>query len=138
LELGVVLVTSYIASVLIQKLLKGVNQGISPEEEQASTAAEKRLVKLLKEQGRNDTTPVLTTYERQIAQDVIDPSDITVEFADIGGMDDMKREIWELAVLPLKRPDLFASSSLLQAPGGILLYGPPGTGTNKGLKEMIQ
>jgi ATPase family AAA domain-containing protein 1 len=125
-EIGVILVTTYIASVLIQKLLKS-SQSISEEDEQASTAAEKRLQRLLKEQGRTGTL-TLTSYERQIAQDVIDPADIKVEFADIGGMDAMKEEIWQLAVLPLKRPDLFASSSLLQQPGGILLYGPPGTG----------
>ncbi|KAG7365863.1 cell division control protein 48, AAA family protein [Nitzschia inconspicua] len=129
LEVGVILVTTYIASVLIQKLLKNSNfQGLSDEDEQASTQAEKRLHRLLKEQGRSGGSLVLTSYERQIAQDVIDPADIKVEFADIGGMDAMKEEIWQLAVLPLKRPDLFSSSSLLQQPGGILLYGPPGTG----------
>ncbi|KAG7351764.1 cell division control protein 48, AAA family protein [Nitzschia inconspicua] len=128
LEVGVILVTTYIASVLIQKLLKNSNfQGLSDEDEQASTEAEKRLHRLLKEQGRSGSL-ALTSYERQIAQDVIDPADIKVEFADIGGMDAMKEEIWQLAVLPLKRPDLFSSSSLLQQPGGILLYGPPGTG----------
>jgi SpoVK/Ycf46/Vps4 family AAA+-type ATPase len=126
LEIGFIVVSTYLASVLIQRLLKGSGMGLSEDEEHNSVEGEKRLQKLLKKSGKN--RPSLTSFERQIAQDVVDPSDITVEFADIGGLDDTKEEIWQLAVLPLKRPDLFASSSLLQQPGGILLYGPPGTG----------
>lgn len=132
LELGVVLVTSWIASFLIGRILKSINavngNGLSEEDVQASTAAERRLVQLLKESDPNRPVPPLTSYERQIAQDVIDPRDIKVHFSDIGGLDAKKQEIWELVVMPLKRPDLFASSPLLTAPGGILLYGPPGTG----------
>jgi len=128
LELGMLIASGLLASYVVGKLAKSLQGGqVDADVEQASTAAEKRLVKLMKEQGRDDIPP-LTSYERQIAQDVIDPSDITVEFADIGGLDDKKQEIWELAVLPLQQPDLFSQSGLLQAPGGILLYGPPGTG----------
>jgi SpoVK/Ycf46/Vps4 family AAA+-type ATPase len=130
LELGVVCVTSYIASILITKVIKGINTpgGEDAESQAALTAAEKRLAFILERDGRPADSLTLTNYERQIAQDVIDPQDIPVTFSDIGGIDDMKQELWELAVLPLQRPDLFATSPLLQAPGGILLYGPPGTG----------
>lgn len=121
LELGMLIASGLLASYVVGKLAKSLQGGqVDADVEQASTAAEKRLVKLMKEQGRDDI-PSLTSYERQIAQDVIDPSDITVEFADIGGLDDKKQEIWELAVLPLQQPDLFSQSGLLQAPGGILL-----------------
>jgi ATP-dependent 26S proteasome regulatory subunit len=38
-------------------------------------------------------------------------------------------QIYELAVLPLKRPDLFNQPGrLLAAPKGLLFYGQPGTG----------
>jgi AAA+ superfamily predicted ATPase len=132
LEVGMLIATGLLASYVIGKLVKGMQSGQVDEDiERASTAAEKRLVKLMQEQGKGDgkaNTLTLTAYEKQIAQDVIDPADITVEFADIGGLDDKKQEIWELAVLPLQQPELFNQSGLLQAPGGILLYGPPGTG----------
>jgi SpoVK/Ycf46/Vps4 family AAA+-type ATPase len=127
LEIAIIGLTSYLASMLISKLMKGLPGSESAEDAALSAAAEQRLHRLLQDQGRSGK-PVLTSYERQIAQDVIDPADINVEFADIGGMDSMKEEIWQLAVLPLKQPDLFRQSSLLQQPGGILLYGPPGTG----------
>ncbi|KAL7426878.1 hypothetical protein ACHAXM_000629 [Skeletonema potamos] len=72
----------------------------------------------------------LSSYEMSIAQtNVIDPSNLSVRFSDIGGMDHIKSEIYDLVVLPLLRPDLFLSDSgLVSPPKGILLYGPPGTG----------
>ena len=72
----------------------------------------------------------LSSYEMSIAQtNVIDPSNLSVNFSDIGGMDSIKSEIYDLVVLPLLRPDLFLSDSgLVSPPKGILLYGPPGTG----------
>ena len=65
----------------------------------------------------------LSTYELSIAQtNVIDPSNLTVRFSDIGGMDSIKSEIYDLVVLPLVRPDLFMSDSgLVSPPKGILL-----------------
>ena len=71
----------------------------------------------------------LTDYEQAIAEDVIDPNDITISFKDVGGIDDMKAELFDLVVLPIVRPDLFQSDSgLVSPPRGILLYGSPGTG----------
>eukprot|EP00814_Leptocylindrus_danicus_P006921 CAMPEP_0116042642 /NCGR_PEP_ID=MMETSP0321-20121206/25824_1 /TAXON_ID=163516 /ORGANISM="Leptocylindrus danicus var. danicus, Strain B650" /LENGTH=465 /DNA_ID=CAMNT_0003523183 /DNA_START=16 /DNA_END=1414 /DNA_ORIENTATION=- len=71
----------------------------------------------------------LSQHEILVAENVIDPKDITVHFRDVGGIDDIKAEIWDLIVLPLQRPDLFCSESgLVAAPKGILLYGAPGTG----------
>lgn len=67
----------------------------------------------------------LTPYEIAIAQNnCIDPTTLSVTFSDVGGMDDIKSEVYDLVVLPLLRPDLFVSESgLVSPPKGILLYG---------------
>jgi ATP-dependent 26S proteasome regulatory subunit len=73
----------------------------------------------------------LNEYESAIAEDVIDPNDITTSFRDVGGIDDIKAELFDLVVLPILRPDLFQSDSgLVSPPRGILLYGAPGTGNH--------
>ncbi|KAK6623404.1 hypothetical protein RUM43_009256 [Polyplax serrata] len=49
----------------------------------------------------------------------------TVQWEDIGGLEDLKEEIMLTLNLPLKHPELF-SSGLKRS--GIMFYGPPGTG----------
>lgn len=72
---------------------------------------------------------VLTPYEQTIAMDVVAPDDIPVSFHDIGGLDDIIEELKESVIYPLTMPQLYtATSSLLSAPSGVLLYGPPGCG----------
>ncbi|GAD94388.1 membrane-spanning ATPase, putative [Paecilomyces variotii No. 5] len=71
----------------------------------------------------------LTQYEQAIAMDVVAPEDIPVSFEDIGGLDEIIEELKESVIYPLTMPHLYAStSSLLSAPSGVLLYGPPGCG----------
>lgn len=71
----------------------------------------------------------LTQYEQAIAQDLVAPEDIPVSFEDIGGMKDIIEELKESVIYPLTMPGLYSrSSSLLSAPSGVLLYGPPGCG----------
>jgi len=68
-------------------------------------------------------------YETSILRDVVDPSKISTLLRDVGGIDEMRAELWDLVVLPLLRPELFVSKSgLVSPPRGILLYGAPGTG----------
>lgn len=95
-----------------------------------NTQATSRLHEILKKRGREPKRPLrLTSHETHLAEDIIDSDDIDESFADIGGMDNLKQEIWELAILPLLRPELFRTKSkLLQQPSGILLYGKPGCG----------
>ncbi|OQR97125.1 ATPase [Achlya hypogyna] len=66
-------------------------------------------------------------YESIIAADLVDPNELDVGFADIGGLEEQKRELHDLVVLPLQSPEFF-QSKLLSVPNGILLYGRPGTG----------
>ena len=46
----------------------------------------------------------------------------------VGGLEDARRELRELVLLPLKRPRLYSESFGVPAPRGALLHGPRGTG----------
>ncbi|KAF1913354.1 P-loop containing nucleoside triphosphate hydrolase protein [Ampelomyces quisqualis] len=71
----------------------------------------------------------LDTYEQTIAMEVVAPDEIPVTFEDIGGLDPIIEELKESVIYPLTLPHLYShSSSLLSAPSGVLLYGPPGCG----------
>jgi transitional endoplasmic reticulum ATPase len=48
-------------------------------------------------------------------------------FADVGGLEDVKRDISRKIILPFKKPGLFDKFKR-KAGGGVLLYGPPGCG----------
>ncbi|HIP58259.1 MAG TPA: AAA family ATPase, partial [Archaeoglobus profundus] len=50
-----------------------------------------------------------------------------VTWDDIGGLEDVKREIREAVEWPLKYPEKFKKFGI-KPPKGVLLYGPPGTG----------
>jgi len=50
-----------------------------------------------------------------------------VKWADIGGLDDVKKELQEAVEWPLKFPDLYKAIGY-NMPKGILLFGPSGTG----------
>lgn len=67
-------------------------------------------------------------YQDVIACDVINPDHIDVEFNSIGGLENIKQALFELVILPLRRPELFSHGKLLGPQKGVLLYGPPGTG----------
>jgi len=51
----------------------------------------------------------------------------SIEWTQVGGLQDQEREIKEVIELPLKKPELFKKVGI-EPPKGILLYGPPGTG----------
>ncbi|PWW76220.1 AAA-domain-containing protein [Tuber magnatum] len=50
-----------------------------------------------------------------------------VTWADVGALESHKAELQMAIVLPIKKPELFASVGLT-APSGVLLWGPPGCG----------
>ena len=50
-----------------------------------------------------------------------------VTWADVGGLEQVKKELTEAIVVPLKRPELFERMHIRPSKG-ILLAGPPGTG----------
>ncbi|MEZ5939576.1 MAG: ATP-binding protein [Hyphomonadaceae bacterium] len=48
-------------------------------------------------------------------------------FADVGGLDEVKKDITRKIILPFRKPSLF-NKFKRKAGGGVLLYGPPGCG----------
>ncbi|KAF3332298.1 ATPase family AAA domain-containing protein 1-like protein [Carex littledalei] len=93
-------------------------------------AASKKALEQKKEIAKRLGRPLINTtpYEDVIACDVINPDHIDVEFDLIGGLDKVKQALYELVILPLRRPELFSYGKLLTPQKGVLLYGPPGTG----------
>ena len=49
-------------------------------------------------------------------------------FEDIAGLEQLVGELKREVILPLQKKELFANSSLMAAPKGVLLHGPPGCG----------
>ncbi|KAG7013327.1 ATPase family AAA domain-containing protein 1-A [Cucurbita argyrosperma subsp. argyrosperma] len=92
--------------------------------------ASKKALEHKKEIAKRLGRPLIETnpYEDVIACDVINPDHIDVEFNSIGGLETIKQALYELVILPLKRPELFSHGKLLGPQKGVLLYGPPGTG----------
>lgn len=50
-----------------------------------------------------------------------------VKWSDIGGLENVKRDLIEMVEMPLKEPEVFIDTGI-KAPKGVLLTGPPGTG----------
>lgn len=92
-----------------------------------------------------------------VANEVIHPDDINVTFSgacfpllklpfmtylpnvDIGGLDPIISHLREAIIYPLLYPKIFsATSSLISAPKGVLLYGPPGCGKTMLAKALAK
>jgi transitional endoplasmic reticulum ATPase len=50
-----------------------------------------------------------------------------VRWEDVGGLEDVKRQLREVVEMPIERPEAFKRMGI-RAARGVLLYGPPGTG----------
>ncbi len=61
------------------------------------------------------------------AEDWIVREKPNVHFADIAGLEDVKQEIYLKMIYPYRRPELAAHYGI-EVGGGLLLFGPPGTG----------
>ncbi|XP_022738442.1 ATPase family AAA domain-containing protein 1-B-like [Durio zibethinus] len=105
-------------------LFAGLKQ-LDPNRESSKKSIERKKA-ISKRLGR----PLIHTdpYEDVIVGDVVNPNHIDVEFESVGGFDRIKEALYELVILPLIRPELFAYGKLLGPQKGVLLYGPPGTG----------
>jgi SpoVK/Ycf46/Vps4 family AAA+-type ATPase len=68
------------------------------------------------EDDDEDARPLLELDERD-----------KVTFGDVGGLDEVKKAVTRLIILPYQRPELYLKYGR-GAGGGVLLYGPPGCG----------
>ena len=89
------------------------------------------LEKLARHAARSSVGPRLVPSEGPRPEaDVLafaQPSEQRTTFADVAGMDDLKKTIRLTIIEPFLRPSLFARFKK-SAGGGVLLYGPPGCG----------
>ncbi|XP_076459385.1 outer mitochondrial transmembrane helix translocase-like [Babylonia areolata] len=90
-------------------------------------AAQARAQKMLEQLGVDNATK-LSEYELCIASNLVDPQSMEISWSNIGGLEDIIRDIRETVILPFKHTELFRHSPLLQPPKGVLLHGPPGCG----------
>ncbi|KAF4632493.1 hypothetical protein G7Y89_g5639 [Cudoniella acicularis] len=148
-DLLLIVVSSFSMYYIAKSVVSSLPLGTDPEKEQHDQARVKAAANLrrldrsrdesdsedsLEDGRRRGTRPrkadlELDQYESQIALEVVAPEDIPVGFDDIGGLDDIIEELKESVIYPLTMPHLYShSSSLLAAPSGVLLYGPPGCG----------
>jgi len=67
------------------------------------------------------------TVEENTEVTVLDPSDRTASYADVGGLAAEVARVREMVELPLRHPEVFAHLGI-DPPRGLLLYGPPGSG----------
>ena len=94
------------------------------------TAKEKRKAKektelIMKKLGLKNS--ILNEYEELIAINIILPQDIESSWSDIGGLDHLVSDLRETVIYPLKNNiSKYTRSKLVQAPKGMLLFGPPG------------
>jgi len=90
-------------------------------------AAKKQAEKLLASLGISKEIK-LNEYEMLIASQLVEPRSITVSWKDVAGLENLVTELRETVIVPIQKRKLFSSSSLMSAPKGVLLHGPPGCG----------
>jgi SpoVK/Ycf46/Vps4 family AAA+-type ATPase len=65
--------------------------------------------------------------EAESEYDVADAAKETTTFDQVGGMEEIKRVIHRMVILPQSRPELYEKYGR-KSGGGVMLYGPPGCG----------
>lgn len=117
---------SFVSLVAAMYVAKWILGSFDPTFDQKKAAKEqaKKIIQIL----GIDESVQLSEYEMTIASLLVDPLSMRISWQDIGGLTSVINSIKESVVLPFKHKKLFSSSSLLSAPKGILLYGPPGCG----------
>jgi len=131
-------------------IMRKIMHNIDPTNQRGSidptVVLKARIVQSLQKSGRTrlKLTEFRTNkYEDSLLDTVKLPTQLTVSFDDIGGLEEQKQSIMETILLPLGCPELFSNkndnfSDLCRPPTGILFYGPPGTGKTMTAKAIAK
>jgi SpoVK/Ycf46/Vps4 family AAA+-type ATPase len=95
--------------------VEGAGDLLKQIDEELGLAGTVRLVRTGGPEDEGDAVPLELDAEERVT------------FADVGGLDDVKKTIHRTIILPFQRPDLYERYGR-RAGGGVLLYGPPGCG----------
>ncbi|KAF4125309.1 AAA+-type ATPase, SpoVK/Ycf46/Vps4 family [Geosmithia morbida] len=148
---GVMTAGIYVARTFLNPILSNLADPDKERQEQAKNQAKAHLERLNRRHRDNqdpdgDTSSGsrrgvedlrLNEYESLIALEMVAPEDIPVGFDDIGGLESIIEEIKEAVIYPLTMPHIYShAKSLLSAPSGVLLFGPPGCGKTMLAKAM--
>jgi len=118
LRLCLVAVSAYISARIISSVL-------DPDADQKKRS-KRTVAALMKSLGMEGKSLQLTEHEMLMATQLVQTSETDQCWDDIGGQDELIKEISDTLVLPLRMKA--SASSLLAPPKGVLLYGPPGCG----------
>jgi transitional endoplasmic reticulum ATPase len=111
----------YLCKEAAMKCLRRLLPELNLEEEKVSPANLDKLV-ITRADFEHAIRDVMPSTMREVYLESPD-----VNWQDIGGLEEVKRELQEAIEWPLKYPDLYTKLGH-KAPKGILLYGPSGTG----------
>lgn len=124
----------YLVTRLLNEAEGGPLSGKSKESRQKQSQTWENLISA----RPNLKNVTLNSYERSVLASVVLPQDIDVKFSDIGGLEEIIEELTESVIYPLTMSELYTSHSLLTAPRGVLLHGPPGCGKTMIAKALAQ
>ena len=79
-------------------LMNEVLNAPDPKEQESKLAA--RALLLLHAQGTGRPVPPTNAYEERLIVDLVFPAQIDTTFEDIGGLDELKRSLYETVILP--------------------------------------
>ena len=90
---------------------------------------------------RVDDAPGFVTAQTHVFLDEPDPHEadfqLDISLDDVGGLDQELRSVLDLVQLPLQFPSVYRQLGI-QAPRGIILHGPPGTGKTHLSRALAQ